>query len=239
MKHLQQKLLFNKVKVLFVCFILLAGYSCKKKSSEETTVNFHLHNPATGEVLSGVKVKVFREKYKSSTIFNGNVLGPLKSDIEAIDSAFTDDQGKATIKFKAYGNVKYAYFPYVTSSAFDGLYLYKRPSFSSPIEKDKDNSCEYLFASNESYYKHLKNTNYYDGNDKLRYREKWLYGVTSNTWSEWKVKEGLIDEIIFFSSVYSDCKIFEYEVTRNGITSYFTDTICLDPTVLDTLKIFY
>jgi hypothetical protein len=229
----------NLVYISSLFLVLFAFNSCKKKSREETIVNFHLHNPVTGEVLSGVKVKVFREKYKSSTIFNGNVLGPLKSDVEVVDSAFTDDQGKATIKFKAYGNTKYAYFPYVPSSAFDGLYLYKRTDYSSSIEKDQENNYEFLYTVQDAYYRHIKNVYNSNENDQLKIREKWQYGIKYSGWSEWTIINGAYDVMMYYDNVYTDCKIYEYEVTRNGATSYFMDTICLNPYSIDTLKIFY
>jgi hypothetical protein len=218
--------------------ILLAGSSCKKKSREDTTVNFHLHNPITNEVLSGVKVMVVRVKQKKTTVFNGSVLGP-EFESELVDSAYTDNNGKARIKFKAYGNKKYWYEAYASNSAFHGTYILKQPSFGHQVEKDKVNNYEYQYTPKVSFVQWIKNENYINENDKFRFRYRYLYSdfESPSNWSE--PREGSCNLISIRNGV-NDYFIYEYEVTRNGIVDpIVSDTFYINPYSVDTLKIYY
>jgi hypothetical protein len=236
----QKKSAYSKFSMVFMfALILLAGSSCKKKSREDTTVSFHLHNPISGEVLSGVKVSVYRVKIKKTTVFNGSVLGP-EFESELVDSAYTDDNGKASIKFKAYGNQKYWYEAYASNSAFHGMYMLKQPSFGHQVEKDKVNYYEYQYTVPAIFNLHIKNVNYLDENDEFKFRYKFEYNTNSSDWDLWNSSFGHKDNFQSIENQFCDNFIYEYQVIRNGSSGPMVrDTFFINPYSIDTLKIYY
>ncbi|MBI1836227.1 MAG: hypothetical protein HYR91_03070, partial [Flavobacteriia bacterium] len=136
--------------------------SCKKKSHKDTEVNFHVFNPVTGEGAAGVKVGIVRLKEKMFSPKFGDLF---KSEL--LDSAYTDNTGRATIKFKAYNNSKYSYFQFVTHNFTADKYMIQQPDFNVAIVKNSVNNYEYKYTVQDNLALWIKNINYFDENDNF------------------------------------------------------------------------
>lgn len=231
------------IKLLFVS-LLVTGFlfSCKKENKELTTVNFHIHNPVSGEGMAGVKVAVYELKDVTPSLA---ILPTSEYENNKIWEGVTDSDGKASHSFKAYKKDKYTYWHYVDESVVKtgNRKLLSQPEYG-PLQKEKTNKVEYTYTVPASFVLHIKNIHCYDGNDRFRYRRKWVYNsqyINQFGWTNWSLDQlGCYDSDIGSNwDVYNDILVTQYEVERNGITNIYEDTFYISPYSVDTLKIYY
>lgn len=231
------------IKLLFVSLLLVA---CKKEYKEDTTVHFHLYNPVTNEAYSNVTVKIIEQKDVSSKL-------QLSSEYETqvIWEGKTDANGKASYSFKGYKSDKYTYWHSVDESFMAGKKIIARPDYGS-LKMLSNTTLSYkVVLDNINVVIWRKNANCFDENDKCRMRTRSLIKPWEYQWSEW----GPQNSPIYPNNYYEGCSEYlssavgqlpqnitevEYEVTRNGITTSFRDTLYITgQNGTDTLKYFY
>ena len=240
--NILKSLLF--VSILFTSSTLFT--SCKKKQSKnKTTVNFYLHNPITGEIFSGVKVKILMKEEKSSGPF---VIGnSYKSSI--LWEGVTDMNGKASYSFNAYSNNKYQYWQVVDESFLNTNDPIIQPAYES-LNKDQTNIIEYQLTKKVNFIRWIKNINYFDANDKFSYRLKGIV-YPWEKWGAWSPYGTLTENPVNYfegltnfqtETITENQNVWQIEMVtiRNGITTTKVDTFYLTGTVaVDTMKLFY
>lgn len=222
------------VSLLFVGFL----FSCKKENKELATVEFHIHNPISGEVLQGVKVAIYELKDVTST------LAILQSEYESnkIWEGVTDGEGKASHTFSTLKKDKYTYWQYVDESVVkaENRKILSRPEYG-PLQKEKTNKVEYTYTVPALFKLQFKNINCLNTNDRFRIRYQWKYNSNQFGWSNWSQDQfGCYDSGVSGEwNSYNDYFICQYEVERNGVTNTYEDTFYISPYSVDTFKIFY
>lgn len=232
------------IKLLYASTLILLLFSCKKYYKEDTVVNFHLFNPVTNEGFSNVTVKIIEQK---------DITKPfqLTNEYETIViwEGKTDSNGKASYSFKGRKNGKYTYWTSVDESFMVGKEIITQPEYK-PLTMLSTNDLTYkVVVDNINVVIWWKNTNCFDTNDKCRFRERDI--LKSEVWSDWKPSitsffpNGYIEGCYEYHSssvgqLPQNITEVEYEVTRNGITTTFKDTLYLiGNSSIDTLKYFY
>ena len=235
------------IKLLFVSlFMASALFSCKKQNKEETTVYFSIYNPISGKGMSGVSVKIIEQK---------DVTPPLKLqskyESKIIWEGTTDANGKASHSFKTLKSDKYTYWHSVDESFMNGKKIITQPDYG-PVSKNAPNTMTYkVVRDNINIIVWRKNINCYDENDKCKIRERSLVKPWNAEWSKWIPQ----NSPFYPNNYYEGCDEYlsnnigqlpqdiievEYEVTRNGITTTFKDTLyIIGNNTVDTLKYFY
>ncbi len=239
--NIQKSLLFVSLLLISIC----SFSSCKKESNKLTTINFHLFNPVTGEVFSGVKVKILLKEEKSSGPF---VLGN-KYVSSTLWEGVTDLSGKVSFSFNAYSNNKYQYWQVVDESLFNVYDAIIQPTYES-LNKDQENTIEYQLTKKVNYIRWIKNVNFVNSNDKFSFRLKEIL-FPNKEWSAWTPYGQQTDKPTSFfegnfeimsSLITEGQNIYEVEMVtiRNGITTTKIDTFYLNGIIpVDTMKLFY
>ena len=235
-------------KLIKLVFISVLLFSCKKQYKEDTTVYFHLYNPVTNEAYSGVKVAVYELKDVTPTL---SILSDSKYDSNKIWEGVTDAYGKASHTFNAYKKGKYTYWHSVNESFIAGKKKVEQPEYG-PLKMSSNNNLVYKAVSdNINVVVWRKNINCIDENDKCRIRERSLVKPWEAEWSDWRPQ----NSPFYPNNYYEGCSEYlsstvgqlpqdiievEYEVIRNGITTFFKDTLyIIGNNSVDTLKYFY
>ena len=229
------------IKLVFISVLL---FSCKKQYKEDTTVYFHLYNPVTNEAYSGVKVAVYEQKDVTSVL-------KLQNEYESnkIWEGVTDAYGKASHSFKTYKKDKYTYWHSVDESFMAGKKKIEQPEYG-PLKKMVKNNLTYKAVSdNINIIIWWKNNYCFDENDKCKFRERSI--LKGENWSLWKPSttsfhpNGYIEGCYEYMSssvgqTHQNIYEIEYEVIRNGMTTFFKDTLyIIGNNSVDTLKYFY
>ena len=222
------------VNLLLVSFLS----SCKKENKELTTVNFHIHNPISGEGIEGVKVAVYELKDVTPTLA---ILPTSEYESNKIWEGVTDADGKASHNFSTLRKDKYSYWHYVDESVLkSGNRKILSQSDYGPLQKERKSKVEYTYTIPASYISHYMNINCLNESDSFRFRWKWLYGSSQFGWTNWtNVQLGCYDYLGSTIISYNDYLITQYEVGRNGTINTYLDTFYINPYSVDTLKIFY
>jgi len=188
------------MKQLFLAFlILIAVSSCKKK----TTVSIQAQDYITG---SGAAYA--GQEYAVSESWTP--VYETKSKI--VSSGFLDQNGFVSFDLKMKNNRKYVLgVRQPDNICYGGVVQHY-------LEHEKSNVVEFKF-SKCSYLKFiLNNMNCFDSNDQVKYTRTWLTGNDVNG-------NNTYFGCNYFESAYFDLPEGEYrydwEVTKNGITTYY------------------
>lgn len=222
------------VSLLLVSFL----FSCKKENKELTIVNFHIHNPVSGEGMAGVKVAVYELKDVTPTLA---ILPTSEYESNKIWEGVTDADGKASHIFSTLKKDKYTYWHYVDESVVKAgnRKLLSQPEYG-PLQKEKTNKVEYTYTVPAKFVSHFKNVNCTGGTDRFKFRVKRMYNTILFGWTNWsKDQFSCYDNTTNHNNSYNDYFICQYEVERSGITNTYEDTFYISPYSVDTFKIFY
>lgn len=228
-----------KQKIGYIIVSLLFIGSCTKSSLIDTVVKINLSNPVTGERYANLKYELIRIELDG----NNEELGR-----ETVHSGVTNAQGFGQFAYKsksysAASQKAYVEFVYFDDSQVDvplGEYYSTVPEFVKPnVNLENDYHFDFIAKGVRIYW--FKNTDCFDGNDKMIYKVKKSHTGNDN-WSAW-IGDGLITGCFeyFGENILeaSETNIFQIKVTRNGIDSIYYDTFINHPYVTDTFKIFY
>ncbi len=202
-------------KFLFLITLLLLTACGKKQTIRITAVN-----PATGEPWSGLRYTITKQK-----------TGAFEEKYKIIDEGFLNDNGKAETEVRM-----------------------RNASYEINIE-DPGNTCyvnntSYTFSKNNSNYDvtfemvpcaylkwDINNINCQGNTDTLRFRKSTNYGQGD----AWSTKRSGCYQYLSpeYFTVPMGTTIVEWEVTRNGSTNTYSDTIYLNELQEYTYPIYY
>lgn len=164
----------------------------------------------------------------------------------------TDSQGRAKYIFKAALSNKYWYKPEINegSLGINGIdySVIKQPSPSDEnVKKDEENEVRYEIVPYAEFVYHIKNVDYQNSNDKMRYRSNRLYTRPNDGFSNWSPSptltsgyyEGCYENTSNAVTNQSDSILYEIEVTRNGNIETLYKTFFVGSGQLDTIKLYY
>jgi hypothetical protein len=222
---------FGKFGMLLFLVVLFA--SCKKLG-KNTVIKGRVLNPITGEGIEGAKLSIYR--YVSFT---------LPADVKVLNETYSDANGN----FELHTNKSSMKVYYVGCAIDAGNYysldwqgsnLSKAGKNAFIVEKGKTMHVDFHAVPYGKLQRHIKNVNctsendqnkiYYDG---AEYNDN-LYSIGLLT-----TLDGCIDITTTPLKISSGNKYFHWEVTKNGVTNTYYDTIFVEDTGITTLDIFY
>jgi hypothetical protein len=224
------------IVVLFSVSLLLTA--CRKYEKEETTVNWEIVDPFTGKAWEGVTVKIVAETYKG-----GLKLSKKETTSETIFEGKTDANGKISHTYHAKKRGVRCYVALIDMDYFGDLetyQIYKNPGIHCLISGDTH---EEKWGVNYYSYlqEHRKNVNCFDETDTVKIYHYFKNLKTFEKREEWSfVKTGCYEHNpIGYIEVNSGWYFNEWTVIRNGQTSFFKDSIYLEPGGMQRFELFY
>ena len=224
--------------LILLSTLLLTISSCyKNKMDEPMVVKITSENPITHSPYPNILFTIYEVK---NPTFGGN---DQKTEIY---SGKTDENGNATYQFDIPENYKWTYeitFDYSKMDVPENDYYMKRAPNFQYLQRGYDNVFDIQILPYAKYYQHIKNVNCNGQNDKMRWRSIHQYTGSGN-WSIWHTSYdedyilGCYDSEVNRYEI-SDIMITEMEIIKNNIKNNIIDTFYINPTKIDTLKLYY
>jgi hypothetical protein len=237
---------YRAIVVLFCVSLLLTA--CRKYEKEETTVNWEIVDPFTGEPWEGVTVKIVAETYKG-----GLKLSKKETTSETIFEGKTDANGKISHTYHAKKRGVRCYVALIDMDYF-GNYgqdytIYKNPGIHCLVSGE---TYEHRWEVNMDAFlqEYKKNVNCFDDKDTLN--------VQAYFWNYLRIEKHKVRNFTLNGCYDHDPKDdeqtgsplgyirrnsgwyhYEWSVIRNGQTSFFKDSIYLEPGGMQRFELFY
>jgi hypothetical protein len=236
---------YRAIVVLFCVSLLLTA--CRKYEKEETTVNWEIVDPFTGKAWEGVTVKIVAETYKG-----GLKLSKKETKSETIFEGKTDANGKISHTYHAKKRGVRCYVALIDMDYFGDLetyQIYKNPGIHCLVSGE---TYEHKWEVNHHafFQHHIKNANCIDEFDTLMVKSYFKNPLNNQRYEvENSIITGCYDydmegetfgnNPIGYVKLPSGKRFYEWSVIRNGQTSFFKDSIYLEPGGMQRFELFY
>ena len=189
-------------------------------------VEGRVYNPATGEGLENIKIQLWKEQPSSGYI------GPSTSK-KFVETTYTDADGNYKIKhtgiFQAFYLEVTDYgenYPigWVDINTKKKNYANVIPNNSVKMIKSKNMHADFQAVPYGYLKLSIHNVNCQGLEDKMRFR---FQTIVENSFESWMpYREGCYSfDGNEFIKVPMGWRIYEWEVTKNGVTNYFSDSV--------------
>jgi hypothetical protein len=205
-----KKMDYTVKKVMFMVFMVLIGFGCKKK----ITINGRVYNPLTNEGFSHVKVFTTKDKF---------CLGYSGCGGKTLKETVTDEDGYYSITYRGQG--KHLVFNCISN---EGNYFCNYiGSQGASIELTGQTHYDLTVLNLGYLQKHYHNVNCYDSTDRLVITHRWheLSSVYDAYFPSGAYLEGCLDKYSSLSEVAMGWHYHEGYVERNGATIPFIDSV--------------
>jgi hypothetical protein len=207
----------------FVCFHLL---SCGKLN--QRAVEGHIMNPITGEPVEGVKISMVK------------TTGGLPGAEKTIASAISDANGYYRIEEKS---MKYVFLQVNTFGTYHPVGWFQDGNYSGggnfPVEKGEMQTVDFHAVPYGQIILDIENINCLSSNDSMQFRRKYQFDNTfPENWSTFRLGcyTYISPEPFNLPMGYH---VYETKVSRNGLTTFYYDTVYLNNNVVATAEIRY
>lgn len=208
-----------KKYLIFLCAALLLLAGCDKIG--KTTVSGKVINAVTGKPIPNVKIQMVKSVSGPGFVSFGR-------DSKVLYNGITDSDGAFYAEFHESGQKQGEPFCYITGSSFDTIQFFpssekRMTNDQAPIKFHQDNDVTLRVAPMAYLALGIHNVNYVDDKDSLHYSMvnraiNWGVGYYGTKLGNYHNDGGKIE--IPMGWIH-----FDWDVTRNGVTSYHHDSV--------------
>lgn len=215
---------------IFLFLLLISVFSCTK-FGKNVTIKGKVLNPITGEGIPNVEVELLKT---TAGLPGGN---------KGVKSTYTDANGNFEISKSGLGS--YWLACRVSGDYYEIGWIENGINVTSStgnlnVKKGKTMHVDFHAVTYGKLQRHIKNINCTSENDQIKiYYDGAEYNDNLYSIGLLTTLDGCIDITTTPLKISSGNKYFHWEVTKNGVTNTYYDTVFVQDTGITTLDIFY